>query len=466
MKKNDIFATEITAFTSEGLGICRINDTVVFVPETAIGDKLNVRITKVTSSYAYGRKESLISPAKCRVTSDCKAFPKCGGCDFRHITYEEELKFKLQRVEDCVRRIAGIDLAPECIIGAKKINNYRNKAQFPVQNVNGTPELGFYRERSHDIIPTQSCLIQHADCPDVVNIFKQWMNKYSIQPYDEISHNGIIRHLYTRTSTSTGDFLICIVSYTDKIPYIKELTKMLLNTNIKISGIIQCINRSHGNKILSDDYRLLWGKDYIYDCIGELKFKISAQSFFQVNTEQAFKLYSKAKEYAQLTGNEDIIDLYCGTGTIGLFMCDKARSLYGMEIIPQAIHDAKINAEINGISNAIFETGDAGKLSLESKKFDPCNTVVFVDPPRKGLDKALIDSIAEFSPKKLVYISCDPATMARDVKIFAEKGITVQKYCAVDMFPRTRHVETVCLLSKPQNLTNTEKKATSPEIGV
>lgn len=449
MKKNDIFTTEITAFTSEGLGICRINDTVVFVTETAIGDKLEVRITKVTSSYACGRKEKLISPAKCRIESDCPSFPKCGGCDFRHITYEEELNFKLQRVEDCVRRIAGIQLPPEKIIGAKHIDNYRNKAQFPVQNVNGTVQLGFYRERSHDIIPTDNCLIQHKDCPDIIKALKVWMLKFNIQPYDEIAHSGIIRHLYTRTSSSTGEFLVCIVSYTDSIPHSKELVDMLLETDVNIKGIILCVNKTHGNKILSDSYKLLWGKDFIFDNIGELKFKISAQSFFQVNTEQALELYSQAKEYAQLTGNEDIIDLYCGTGTIGLFMCDKARSLYGMEIISQAIHDAKMNAELNGINNANFEVGDAGSFSLKDKKFKPDNTVVFVDPPRKGLTPELIESIAEFSPKKLVYISCDPATMARDIKLFAQKGVFLQKYCAVDMFPRTRHVETVCLLSKP-----------------
>lgn len=448
MRKNDIFTTEIIAFTSEGMGICRINDTVVFVPETAIGDKLEVRITKVASSYAYGRKEKLITPAKCRINSDCPSFPKCGGCDFRHITYEEELKFKLQRVEDCVRRIAGIPLSPEKIIGAKHIDNYRNKAQFPVQNVNGTVQLGFYRERSHDIIPTDICRIQHENCPQITKAFKAWMTKFNIQPYNEITHSGIIRHLYTRTSSSTGEFLVCIISYTDSVPHSKELIDILLATDVNIKGIILCVNKTHGNKILSDSYKLLWGEDFIFDNIGKLKFKISAQSFFQVNTEQALELYSQAKEYAQLTGREDIIDLYCGTGTVGLFMCDKARSLYGMEIIPQAILDAKINAELNGINNANFEVGDAGNFSLKDKKFEPDNTVIFVDPPRKGLTPELIESIAEFSPKKLVYISCDPATMARDVKLFTQHGISVLKYCAVDMFPRTRHVECVVLMTR------------------
>ena len=448
MKKNDVFRTKITAYTSEGLGICRINDTVVFVPETAVGDELNVRITKIASNLAYGRKEALITPAQCRIAIDCPSFPRCGGCDFRHISYEEELRFKKQRVADCLQRITGIDMEPEEIIGADNIHHYRNKAQFPVQEINGTPEMGFYRERSHSIIPTERCLIQSKDCEAIIKALKNWMVRYNVKAYDEVAHAGIIRHLYTRTSTKNGDTLVCIVTYGNKLPHKNELIECITSACPSVKGIIQCTNNTHGNRILSDDYTLLWGKDHIYDNIGNLSFKISARSFFQVNTEQAFKLYSKAKEYAELSGGEDVIDLYCGTGTIGLFMADKAKSLYGMEIIPQAIEDAKKNAIANGIKNATFEVGDAGCFSADKLGVDPDNTVIFVDPPRKGLDEALITTIDQFSPKRLVYISCDPATMARDVKLFIEKGWTIDNCCAVDMFPRTRHVESVVKLHR------------------
>ena len=448
MKKNDVFRTKITAYTSEGLGICRINDTVVFVPETAVGDELNVRITKIASNLAYGRKEALITPAQCRIAIDCPSFPRCGGCDFRHISYEEELRFKKQRVADCLQRITGIGMEPEEIIGADNIHHYRNKAQFPVQEINGSPEMGFYRERSHSIIPTERCLIQSKDCEAIIKALKNWMVRYNVKAYDEVAHAGIIRHLYTRTSTKNGDTLVCIVTYGNKLPHKNELIECITSACPSVTGIIQCTNNTHGNRILSDDYTLLWGKDHIYDNIGNLSFKISARSFFQVNTEQAFKLYSKAKEYAELSGGEDVIDLYCGTGTIGLFMADKAKSLYGMEIISQAIEDAKKNALANGIKNATFEVGDAGGFSADKLGVDPDNTVIFVDPPRKGLDEALITTIDQFSPKRLVYISCDPATMARDVKLFIEKGWKVDRCCTVDMFPRTRHVETVVLLSQ------------------
>ncbi len=448
MKKNEIYTTEITAYTSEGMGLCRINDIVVFVPETAVGDKLDVRITKVASSYAYGRKEKLLSPSPGRIDIDCPAFPRCGGCDFRHISYEEELAFKKQRVSDCLERITGIDLKPEEIIGAENTSHYRNKAQFPVQNINGEPQMGFFRERSHDIIPVENCLIQNEDCTSIICALKAWMKKYSIPAYDEIAHTGIVRHLYTRSSTKTGEFLVCVVTYTSNFPHKDELITALRSVCPKICGILQCINKSHGNRILSEDYKLMWGEGYIYDYIGELKFKISAQSFFQVNTEQAFRLYSKAKEYAELTSGEDIIDLYCGTGTIGLFMSDKARSLYGMEIIPEAIKDAGINAELNGITNAKFEVGDASDFSAEKLGLSPDNTVIFVDPPRKGLTEELITTIDNFDPKRVVYISCDPATMARDVKSFIAKGWEAKRCCAVDMFPRTRHVESICLLCR------------------
>lgn len=449
MKKNDIFTTEITAYTSEGLGICRIDGIAVFVPETAIGDKLDVRITKVMSSYAYGRKERIIMPSENRIAVDCPAFPRCGGCDFRHISYDEELRFKKQRVEDVLRHITGIELVPKEIIGAENICFYRNKAQFPVRTYNGNTELGFYRERSHDIIPINECKIQHIECKSIISALKAWMNEYNITPYDELTLSGTVRHLFIRSSSATGELLVCIITNTDSLPHSDALVEHILKAAPSVAGIIHNINKTSGNKILGDKFSTVYGRDYIYDTIGTLKFKISVRSFFQVNTEQVYKLYSKAKEYAALTGKENVVDLYCGTGTIGLFMADKAKKVFGMEIVPEAIHDAKENAAINGISNVEFKVGDAS--DFEGSVFGKDNSddcVVFVDPPRKGLTEKLINTITNMQPLRIVYISCDPATMARDLKLFIAKDYTPVECTAVDMFPRTRHVETVVCLNK------------------
>lgn len=446
MKKNDIFTTQITSYTSEGLGICRINEMAVFVPETAVGDILEVRITKVMKSYAYGKKERIITASASRTDIDCPAFPRCGGCDFRHISYEEELLFKKRRVEDALRHITGIDLLPEKIIGAEKICFYRNKAQFPVKMYDGKPELGFYRERSHDIIPIDLCRIQRSECKDIISALKQWMKEYDIPPYDETTLTGTVRHLYVRSSSASGEFLVCIVTNTDVLPRAEVLTNYITKACPAVGGIVHNINKSSGNKILGDEYKTVYGRDYIYDNIGNLRFKISARSFFQVNTEQAYKLYLQAKEYAGLTGKENVVDLYCGTGTIGLFMADSAKKVFGMEIIPEAIADAKQNAAFNGISNAEFRVGDAADFDGSVFGKDNSDCIVFVDPPRKGLTEKLICTIADMKPVKTVYISCDPATMARDLKLFIQKGYTPVKCTAVDMFPRTRHVESVALL--------------------
>lgn len=449
MKKNDIFTAEITAYTSEGLGICRIDGMAVFVPETAVGDKLDVRITKVTSSYAYGKKERVTIPSENRIAIDCTAFPRCGGCDFRHISYDEELRFKKQRVEDVLRHITGIELAPKEIIGAENICFYRNKAQFPVRTYNGNTELGFYRERSHDIIPINECKIQHTECKSVISALKKWMTEYNISPYDELALSGMVRHLFVRSSSATGELLVCIITSTDTLPHADTLIEYIIKAVPSVAGIIHNVNKSSGNKILGDKFNTIYGRDYIYDTIGTLKFKISVRSFFQVNTAQAYKLYSKAKEYAALTGNENVVDLYCGTGTIGLFMAENAKKVFGMEIIPEAIHDAKENAALNSISNAEFKVGDASDFdSSVFCKESSDDYVVFVDPPRKGLTEKLIGTIAELQPLRIVYISCDPATMARDLKLFIAKGYTPVECTAVDMFPRTRHVESVVCLTR------------------
>lgn len=450
MQKNDIYETEITAYTSEGLGICRIEGMVVFVPETAVGDKLLVRILKITKNAAYGKKEKLLVPAHCRIANDCSAFPKCGGCDFRHISYEEELQFKYNRVTEALKRIGGLSLIPEAIIPSNSIVGYRNKAQFPVQLQNGKIAIGFYRQHSHDVVSFNQCHIQNELCNKVIPVIQQWMEENRIAPYDEATGRGIVRHIYIRTSTAFGDALVCLITAVKKLPASERLCSLLTAQFPQIKGILQCYHPARTNKILGNDFQTLYGNNQIQDKIGGLIYQISPQSFFQVNTAQAEKLYQKAKDYANLTGEETVIDLFCGTGTIGLFMADSAKKVLGIEIVPEAIENAVQNAHMNHISNAEFRVGNAANITVSDLPQNE-KTVVVVDPPRKGLSSSLIQTIHALSPLRIVYISCDPATMARDIKEFSELGWNAERCCVIDMFPRTRHVETVVLLGRKKS---------------
>ena len=450
LNKNQIYKTEITGLTSEGNGVCHIDSMAVFVPNTAVGDILNVRIVKVLKKYAFGIVENIITPSSDRITPDCHISTKCGGCILRHISYEAELKFKYQRVYDAITRIGGIDgsLVGE-IVPSDSTISYRNKAQLPIAyDKDGNVTVGFFAQRSHRVIPVDNCLLHSEAFNPIIDCFIDFANKYKLTPYDEKSHSGLLRHLYMRHAMGTDEIMVCIVINGTKLPHEEELCERLLTVENRIKTIVINKNCDKTNVITGKECRNIFGTGYITDKLCGLSFRISPLSFYQVNRSQAEKLYTIAKDFAKLQPDETLLDLYCGTGTIGLTMANGVKKLYGVEIIPQAIEDAKINAKINGITNAEFFCGDASlaaeKLAKQGIKAD----CIIIDPPRKGCDSTLIETITKkFSPSRVVYVSCDPATLARDLKIFNESKYFVKKITPVDLFPRTGHVETVVLLS-------------------
>ncbi len=447
MKKNDIYTAEIIAMSSEGMGICKINNIAVFVGSTAIGDMIEVRIVKVLKNYCFGIVEKIIKASTAREESECKVFSKCGGCVFRHINYGEEALIKETRVKDAITRIGGYkDFNMEKIRACDTRDRYRNKAQIPfgVDN-NGELTMGFFGKHSHRIIPVDDCLLQPFEFTEVMQIIKDWYKKAKVSVYNEKDHKGILRHLYLRMGNN--ELMVCIVINADELPFATQLCIAIKEKIKNVSSIIINVNKEKTNVVLGKTCKTLWGKDFISENLCGLNFNISPLSFFQVNRNQAERLYQKAIEFADLKGEETLVDLYCGTGTIGLCMASKAKKLIGIEIIPQAIENAKINAEMNNIHHAEFICADAGKAVeiLEERGEKP--DVVVLDPPRKGCDTALIDTVSRMNPKKIVYISCDPASLARDLKVFAEKGYMLQNSQAFDLFPATSHVETVCLLS-------------------
>lgn len=449
LKKNEIYQTTITGMTTEGSGVGRIDGTAVFITNTAVDDVIKTKIIKTSKNYAIGRLEDIITPSSARIKPDCEYFTQCGGCTYRHITYKAECEIKEQRVKDAVTRIGGFEnLEVKPIVGGKSRNHYRNKAQLPVGIDNkGNFVMGFYAYHSHRIVNSTSCNLQPPVFSEIGEIVRQWATENKITPYNEQSHTGLLRHLYIREAEVTDEIMVCLVINGNSIPHTDILTDRLK----KIDGFKSLqlnINKEKTNVILGKKCITLYGSDYITDVLCGLKFNISPLSFYQVNRTQAEKLYSIAQHYAQLNADDVLLDLYCGTGTIGLSMASKVKKLIGVEVIPQAIENAKRNAELNNITNAEFICGDATKASktLENRGIKP--SVIIVDPPRKGCDKQLIEIISNMSPSRVVYVSCDSATMARDIKIFNEFGYTPQEVTPVDMFPGTSHVECVCWMKK------------------
>lgn len=450
IKKNDIIELEITDISGQGSGIGRYDGMAVFVPLTAVGDKINARILKVKKNYAFAKIENIITPSESRIDSDCECFSKCGGCVFRHLSYDEELKIKQKRVSDALERIGKIsDFKMNDIIGCESPNNYRNKSQIPFgKDKNGDVVMGFYGNHSHRIVGTGECMLHPTEFDDIVQIVKKWVTKYRIDVYNEFTHNGLLRHLYIRHARNTNELMVCLVINGNSVPHIEELIALLTDYSENIKSIVLNINKEKTNVILGKKCKTVYGSDFITDILCGLRFNISPLSFYQVNRNQAERLYTIAAEYAALTGDEFLIDLYCGTGTIGLSMAKKAKKVLGVEIIPQAIENAKENTIMNGIENAEFICSDASAAAEKLTKDNTLPDVVIVDPPRKGCDSSVIDSICKMSPKRVVYVSCDPETLARDLQIFEEKNYKVIKVTPVDMFPRTQHVETVVLMSR------------------
>ena len=444
LKKNQIYTGTVEGYSSEGLGIVRLDGAVVFVPRAVRGETIDLRVTKVMKTAAAGEIVRIHSPSPDRETPACPYFGACGGCDFQHLTYPEELRAKRQHVQDALTRLGGTDLRVEEILGAKNPFHYRNKSQYPV-GADGS--IGFYRARSHQVVPVRSCLIQSEVSDQTAQAVGRWMKRYKISAYDETTGKGLVRHIYVRVNRR-GESLCCVVANARQLPREPELAALVRSAAPKTVGVVLNTNTRKGNVILGEKYRTLWGRDFLMDTLCGLEFKLSVPSFYQVNRDQAEVLYDKALEFAGLTGTETVLDLYCGTGTITLCLAKRAKQVIGAEIVMPAIQDARENAARNGIQNAEFFCGDAAEVAAKLEREGLRPDVITVDPPRKGLSPAVIDSIAAMGPDRVVYVSCDPATLGRDVKLFAGLGYQAVRACAVDMFPATRHVETVCLLTR------------------
>ena len=507
LQKNDLITLEITDLTEEGQGVGKKDGLVFFVKDSVMGDLVEARILKAKKNYAYAKVEKLLEESPYRITPLCPVAGKCGGCQLQHLSYEKELAWKEDRIAQSLIRIAG--LSPEEVESKKEgilggvLTRYRNKAQYPVQSrkeirsggatsvsdwkVNGKwpgknkieakekssdLSMGFYGFHSHRIIETEDCLINSAENPLILNCIKDWAREYKISGYEEETGKGLLRHIFLRKGFSTGEILLCLVLNGKSLPHGKELWERMQDLSLSVEeggqvqgsivGLCVNINEGSGNAILGRETRCLYGKDSIEDKIGELSFSISVPSFYQVNPVQTEKIYGKALEYAALTGEETVWDCYCGIGTISLFLAQKAKQVYGLEIVPEAIENAKKNAEKNGLQNAEFFVGAAEevlpkwveeqKRELSAKGAD-CGIgdmvdVVSLDPPRKGCDEACLSAVLELSPKRIVYVSCDPGSLARDIKYLREGGYELQKWVGIDNFPRTGHVETVVLLFK------------------
>ena len=504
LQKNDLITLEITDLTEEGQGVGKKDGLVFFVKDSVMGDLVEARILKVKKNYAYAKVEELLKPSPYRIAPLCPVAGKCGGCQLQHLSYEKELAWKEDRIVQSLIRIAG--LSPEEVERKKEgilggvLSRYRNKAQYPVQSrkeirsggatsvsdwkVNGKwpgknkieakekssdLSMGFYGFHSHRIIETKDCLINSVENPLILNCIKDWAREYKISGYEEETGKGLLRHIFLRKGFSTGEILLCLVLNGKSLPHGKELWERLQDLSLSVEeggqvqgsivGLCVNINEGSGNAILGRETRCLYGKDSIEDKIGELSFSISVPSFYQVNPVQTEKIYGKALEYAALTGEETVWDCYCGIGTISLFLAQKAKQVYGLEIVPEAIENAKKNAEKNGLQNAEFFVGAAEEVlpkwveeqKREGKDVGNLVDVVSLDPPRKGCDETCLSAVLELSPKRIVYVSCDPGSLARDIKYLGEGGYALEKWVGIDNFPRTGHVETIALLQKEES---------------
>ena len=479
LKKNEIISLEITGMTNEGNGVGRYDGIAIFVPYTAVGDVIDCKIVKVQKSFCYGIVHKMIELSKERCDAKCNAFKKCGGCSFRHFNYSEELRVKEDFVKSSFERIGKIFADSEEILGTESTERYRNKAQYPVAEQNGKAVCGFYSKRSHRLVAFEDCLLQPKVFGEIAKCIIDYANENKITAYNEETGKGLLRHIYIRRGEHTGEIMVClVVTNIKKCGKLYGVAGVLLQRFSDIVSIILNENSKNTNVIMGKKFSLLYGKEYITDIMCGNKVKISANSFYQVNTIQAERLYSLAEEYAGLKSNDILLDLYCGAGTIGLSMASKVKKLIGVEIIDSAIENAKENAKSNGIENAEFICGDAGEIAKILYERGERPNVIIADPARKGCDRETLEYMAKMCPDRIVMISCNHTTAARDCAIMGELGYKVEKYRAVDLFPRTTHVETVVQLvrKKPDtyiditvdmdelDLTSSEAKATYDEI--
>ncbi len=465
VNKNDEFKLNITGYTSEGGGVGHFDGQAIFVENTAVGDEILCHIIKAKKTYAIGKAVKILKPAKCRVAPECDAFKSCGGCSFAHISYDEELRLKAEKVKDAFKRIGGISPEFANIIPSPQTLRYRNKAQYPVQRENGVLNIGFYAKKSHRVIDGGDCLLQPEEFTQVIEIIRSWIERNCITVYSEELSKGLIRHIYLRKAFKTNELMVSIVINGNTIPSQEELITDLKKIECFKTLIINK-NTEKTNVVLGNECTTLYGDGYITDILCDVRVKLSPLSFYQVNRNGAELLYKKALEYASPDGTEDILDLYCGTGTIGLSMAKNVKSLIGVEIVPEAIEDAKLNAQLNNITNARFICADASDVAkmLQNEGIKP--KTVILDPPRKGCSEELLNTVCEIAPQKIIYVSCDPATLARDAKRLLSLGYSVKEVTPVDMFPRTAHVETVVLLSQRRPDTHIDIKLDLSELDI
>lgn len=449
-RKNDLVTLEIEDCGIDGEGIGKADGFTVFVKDAVIGDTVTAKIIKAKKNYGYGRLMEVLKPSPYRVEPKCEFARQCGGCQLQALSYDQQLVFKTNKVKGHLERIGGFtDIPMEPIIGMDELFHYRNKAQFPVgRNKEGKIVTGFYAGRTHNIIENRDCALGVPENKEVLDRVIAHMEKYGIEPYNEATGKGLVRHVLIRYGYFTKEVMVCLILNGNKLPKEEQLVKSLCEIPGMTSITIN-VNKKHSNVILGEEIRLLWGQEYITDRIGDISYQIAPLSFYQVNPMQTQKLYAKALEYADLHGEETVWDLYCGIGTISLFLAQKAKFVRGVEIVPAAIENAKENAKLNGLENTEFFVGKAEEvLPREYKKNGVYADVIVVDPPRKGCDETLLETMVEMNPERIVYVSCDSATLARDLKYLCERGYELRKVCPVDQFGMTVHVETVVLLSK------------------
>ena len=447
VNKNDEFKLNITGYTSEGGGVGKFDGQAIFVENVAVGDEILCHVIKAKKTYAIGKAVKILKSSKHRIEPECESFKSCGGCSVSHISYEEELRLKAQKVKDAFERIGGLSPEFKPIIPSPQTTRYRNKAQYPVKRENGILNIGFYAKKSHRVIDGGDCLLQPVEFTAIIEIFRKWINNNSITVYNEEIGKGLIRHIYLRKAFKTSEIMVCVVINGKTLPFADSLIEALMTVK-GFKTLVVSVNRQNTNVVLGDNYQALYGDGYITDVLCDVKIKISPLSFYQVNRDGAELLYGKAAEYAAPQKDDDILDLYCGAGTIGLSMATKVKSIIGVEIIPEAIEDAKVNAQINGYENTRFICGDAADAAQQLKAENITPKTIILDPPRKGCSEDLLKTVAEIRPNKIVYVSCDPATLARDAKRLSLLGYTVKEATPVDMFPRTAHVECCALFLK------------------
>lgn len=449
VQKNDYIDVTFEDLTHDGAGVAKVDGYPLFVPYALPGEKGKIKVLKVKKNYGYGRLMELYETSPDRVEPICPIYKKCGACQLQHLSYEGQFKMKEKQVRNVLERIGKLEnVKVHPVLGMENPWRYRNKSQVPVGEKDGRLVAGFYQKRSHEIIDMDECFIQHEIQDHLLQTVKSICEKYDIPPYDEVRHKGVLRHIMSRYGKTTGDVMVVLVTRTHDFPHKKKVVKEILSQIPHVKSIVQNVNKQKTNVILGEKNIVLYGEEVIYDYIGDVKFAISPLSFYQVNPVQTKVLYDKALEYAGLTGEETVIDAYCGVGTISLFLAKKAKKVYGVEIVDEAIEDAKRNARLNGITNVHFEAGEAEKVIPKWYKEGIVADVVVVDPPRKGCDESLLDTLIQMKPKKIVYVSCNPATLARDLRILEDGGYKTKEVQPVDMFAQTMHVECVVLMSK------------------